>query len=88
MGRPKRSGLIILKIINILHFESPRVIGTAYVRFESEQIAITKHCLVVCFNVSPVVQTFFDAMTKVAAKIEVLVSHGFYGLIGGRKLKP
>ena len=24
---------------------------------------------------------FFDAMTKVTAKIEVLVSHGFYGLI-------
>ena len=24
---------------------------------------------------------FFDSMTKVAAKIEVLVSHGFYGFI-------
>ena len=68
-------------MIDILHLESPRVIDKAYVRFESEHMTVTKHRLAIRFDVSPVVQMFFDAMTKVAAKIKVLVSHGFDGPI-------
>ena len=68
-------------MIDILHLESPRVIGTAYVRFESEHMTITKHSLVIHFDVSSVVQMLFYAMTDVTAKIKVLVSHGIYGLI-------
>ena len=49
--------------------------------FESEKVAVTELGLVVLFYIPPIVHMFFDAMTQVAAKIQVLISHVFYGLI-------
>ena len=50
-------------------------------RFESDKITVPEPSLAALFYESPVVHMFFDAMTKVAAKIEVPISHFLYGLI-------
>jgi hypothetical protein len=52
-------------------------------RFESEKITVPEPSLAAFFYESPVVHMFLDTMTKVAAKIEVLISPVFYGLIDG-----